>query len=72
MFGNFNTKVRNFIISLEAALFSLNFISIKDVLPDQLTKRFEFEQPNRYLELIGLENGSTFINDLGIFTIFLD
>ena len=56
---------------MEAALFSFNFFSINDVLPEKLTRKVEFNQPNKYLELIDLENGSTIINNLGILAIFL-
>ena len=71
MFGSFSDKITNYILSMDAALFSFNFISIKDVLPDQETGKVEFKQPNRYLKIIGLENGSTIANNLGLFIIIL-
>ena len=69
MFGNFNSRIRNYILSMEAALFSFSFVSVKDLVLDQETEEIEFDQPNKYLELIGLQNGSSFVNSLGLFII---
>ena len=71
MFGSFSEKITNYILSMDAALFTFNFITISDFLPDQDTRKVEFKQPNRYLKIIGLENGSTFANNLGLFAIIL-
>ena len=71
MFGGFSDRIKNYILSMDAALFTFDFITIKDVLPDQETKKVEFDQPNIYLKLTGLEDGSTFINNLALFIIIL-
>ena len=71
MFRSFSDKIINYILSMDAAIFSFNFITIKDVLPDQETRKVEFDQPNNYLKLIGLEDGSTFANNLSLFFIIL-
>ena len=71
MFGGFSDRIKNYILSMDAALFTFDFITIKDVLPDQETKKVEFDQPNIYLKLTGLEDGSTFINNLALFVIIL-
>ena len=71
MFGSFNDKIINYILSMDAALFSFNFISINDLLPDMETRKVEFDQSNKYLKIIGLENGSTFVNNLDLFIILL-
>ena len=71
MFGSFNDKIINYILSMDAALFSFNFISINDMLPDLETRKVEFYQSNKYLKIIGLENGSAFANNSGLFVIIL-
>ena len=69
MFGSFNTKVINYILSLEAALFSFNFISVQDWVPKNFIDTFDFHQPNEYLNIIELESGSTLINNLSLIFI---
>ena len=71
MFEGFSDRIKNYILCMDAALFTFNFITIKDVLPDQLTKKVEFDQPNIYLKLTGLEDGSAFINNLALSVIIL-
>ena len=71
MFGGFSDRIKNYILSMDAVLFTFSFITIKDVFPDKLTKKVEFDQPNIYLKLTGLEDGSTFINNLALFVIIL-
>ena len=69
MFGNFNTKVRNYIMSMDAALFSFSFISIQDWIPNELIDAFDFHQSNEYLDFLGAESGSTIVNNLSLFFI---
>ena len=66
MFVDFNTKVINYVFSLETALFSYSFISVQDWIPSKFIDIFDFNQQNEYLNRIELKSGSTLINNLSI------
>jgi len=60
---HFPEKVANYILGLDFAMFSFDFIPHKDIpFFETLTSWIEFPQSDGYLNEIGMNSGSTFIN----------
>ena len=64
-------KIINFILGMNFSLFSINFISLKDI-PYALAVKdyFAFPQKDEYLNEIGLASGSAFVNNLRLTILF--
>ena len=69
---DFNKKVKDFILNMDVALFSFNFIP-NDYIPfySKLNKCFDFEQKNTYLKELKLESGSSLISNLNLISVIL-
>ena len=66
MIDNFNSKVRDYILSMDFALFSFDFISLNGLIPHDSKKALNFDQQNEYLGIMGLESGSALKNNFGL------
>ena len=65
-----SNKVKNFIISNVYTSFSFNLYNLKlgEILHIQ---DLEFDQPNEYVSDLGMQSGSTFINYILLFLLFI-
>ena len=69
---HFPEKVTNYILGLDFAMFSFDFIPHEDIpFFDTLTSWIEFPQKDGYLNEIGMNSGSTFINYVPIMWFIL-
>ena len=64
--------VTNFILANGFSIFSINFKEIDSIEPFRTVKdTFDFEQSNQYLTDLGMQSGSTLINNGGLLIILL-
>ena len=61
-------KVQNFIASNAFSALSFYFVPSKIIDSTPLIKDLSFDQPNKYLRVLGWSSGSTLINNLVLFS----
>lgn len=67
------SKLKNLILASGFAIFNFSFFRIHEwSMFESLVDKMSFEQRNEYLEALGMNTGSVFVNNLGqLFVIFL-
>ena len=66
-----NEKVQNFIASNAFSALSVYFVPFSLIESVPLIRDISFDQPNKYLRILGWPSGSTLVNNIVLLTILL-